>query len=668
MNTLFEELATTLREVPHFRDENDQILKNQVVEYALKLDKELLGLLLSKPRLKEHFFEVVNGILIFDKEKFIRFVNNKAFLPDSYTSFRNKIGLVNEEGNYLSESREIVLAWPYKDCVLEGGQTKENQNRDEIFWNTVLAPDEVDRLFEPKVLTNWKRYDRDGEHLVENIKDTDNLIIKGNNLLALHSLKERFAGKIKLIYIDPPYNTGRDSFGYNDRFNHSTWLTFMKNRLEVARELLSDDGLIYVQCDINEQAYLKVLMDEIFPYFQFMLTVQVKSPSGDSSKGKGILEDVCEYILCYSKVPDITHNNPKRVKEIIGKGSKTVGQYNKIIKKMGKVSGDFIEFEIGRGKRKDKIKAYRVEGFEWETIPPERRTEEFYRANIDRIVRTAAFSGAFKKVFTDHKDGIYAFEFVPTGGKNKGKKQTIYSIYGEQLLYLRDYSEEMEVNGVQHLVKMERQHNLITDISWQGIANEGRVVLKNGKKPEELLKRIIEWSTNEADIVMDFFLGSGTTAAVAHKMGRQYIGVEQLDYGDNDSLVRLRNVIEGESGGISKSVGWQGGGSFVYCELMKWNELFVERIQSARNKRILQDIWEDMQETAHLSYRLNLSKFSKYADSYDSLSLDEQKAFLLEVLDYNQLYVNLNEIDDETYEVTEYDKRLNKIFYGRRQS
>jgi adenine-specific DNA-methyltransferase len=247
----------------------DGLLKNKIIELALKLDKDLIKLLLSDKKTKEVFFIDVDGTLVFDKDKFVGFVSNKQFLPDSYTAFKNKIGLIDEKGEFISEKKEVVLSWPYKDCVLEGGMTKEDQKRDEIFWNEILAPDQITRLLEPKVFTNAKRIDKDGEHKFNGFRTDangdikDNLIIKGNNLLVLHSLKKRFAGKVKLIYIDPPYNIGSD-FQYNDRFNHSTWLTFMKNRLEVARNLLADDGIIFVQIDDNELAHLKVLMDEIF--------------------------------------------------------------------------------------------------------------------------------------------------------------------------------------------------------------------------------------------------------------------------------------------------------------------------------------------------------------------------------------------------------------------
>ena len=232
-----------------------KLLKNKLTELALKLDHLLIELLLSDKGAKENFFieQTVKKetVLVFDKDKFISFVNNKEFLPDSFTSFKNKIGLMTN-GDYLKEKSDVVLAWAYKDCVLEGGQDKEDQKRDEIFYNETLAPDEIDRLFEAKVLTNFKKYDVKGEHKVTDFTADDNLIIKGNNLLALHCLKKKYRGRVKLIYIDPPYNTGSDSFNYNDRFNHSSWLSFVKNRLEVAKELLSNQGVICVHSDNNE--------------------------------------------------------------------------------------------------------------------------------------------------------------------------------------------------------------------------------------------------------------------------------------------------------------------------------------------------------------------------------------------------------------------------------
>ncbi|SEH06266.1 site-specific DNA-methyltransferase [Candidatus Venteria ishoeyi] len=194
MQNLLEELKATLQSDERLIIDG-QLAKNKVVELALAMDEGLIALLLGNESIKRHFFKEVSGVLVFDKEAFQNFVSNKQFLPDSYTAFKNKIGLT-ANSEYLTESKEVVLTWPYKDCVLEGGQTKEDQKRKEIFWNETLAPDEIDRLLAPKALTNFKKYDKDGEHEVENISFDDNLIIKGNNLLALHSLKKKYAGKV----------------------------------------------------------------------------------------------------------------------------------------------------------------------------------------------------------------------------------------------------------------------------------------------------------------------------------------------------------------------------------------------------------------------------------------------------------------------------------------
>lgn len=241
---LFHELEKLLRNESRYCSEDGILLKNAIVEAALAMRPELIKLLLTHEGLKANFFTDVDGLLVFDKVRFQKFVMNKRFLPDSYTSFKNKIGLTNEDDNFVAESREVVLSWPYKDCILEGGQTKEDAKRNEVFWNEILAPDEINRLTEPKVLTNFRRYDSNGESVPTEVSSQDNFIIKGNNLLVLESLLKRYEDKIKLIYLDPPYNTGNDSFGYNDNFNRSSWLTFMRSRLEIAKRLLSSSGAI----------------------------------------------------------------------------------------------------------------------------------------------------------------------------------------------------------------------------------------------------------------------------------------------------------------------------------------------------------------------------------------------------------------------------------------
>ncbi|MGF1804238.1 site-specific DNA-methyltransferase [Aliivibrio sifiae] len=293
LNQLLETLSTDERLVI-----DGKLAKNKIVELALNLDPALLKILLTNEQLKKHFFTEVEGMLIFDKVAFQRFVNNKSFLPDSFTQFKNKIAL-STENHYLAESNDVVLSWPYKDCILEGGQTKEEQKRSEIFWNETLAPEQVDTLLTPKVLQNFIKYTQDGEHKDFELGKNDNLIIKGNNLLTLYCLKSKFKEKIKLIYIDPPYNTENDGFQYNDRFNHSTWLTFMKNRLEVARDLLSQKGLIAVQITDIEHAYLRIIMDEIFGRDNFIETLIWKKRSGaPNDKTIGATH---EYIILFAK-------------------------------------------------------------------------------------------------------------------------------------------------------------------------------------------------------------------------------------------------------------------------------------------------------------------------------------------------------------------------------
>lgn len=233
-------------------------------------DGLLLKSLLNNELLRDSLFTKVDDIYVFDKNKFVWILESKEFLPDSYTLYKNKIGLVDSQNNLISQKQDVSLVWPYKDCVLEGGQTKEDQKRDEIFYNETLAPDQVNRLLAPKVLGNAKRYTADGVEKDVEFTSEDNLIIKGNNLLALSSLLENFEGKINFIYIDPPFNTEGDSFQYNDRFSHSTWLTFFKNRLELSKRLLSDKGVLFVHLDWNESHYAKIILDEVFGKENFL--------------------------------------------------------------------------------------------------------------------------------------------------------------------------------------------------------------------------------------------------------------------------------------------------------------------------------------------------------------------------------------------------------------
>lgn len=262
----YETVLDVLKGDERFFSANGELLRNAVYEAAMKMDKSLIKMLYENSITRERFFTEIDNVAVFDKVGFGWVINNRDFLPDSYTRYKNKIGLVNNKGEFISSSNDAVLVFPYKDCILEGGQTKDDQRRFEIFYNETLAPDEVDRLLYPKVFTNAKLYSDKTERCPEAFDKDSNLIIKGNNLLTLASLLKKYEGKIHCIYIDPPFNTrsAASTFSYNNTFNHSTWLTFMKNRLEIAKKLLTPDGLILCAIDHYELFYLGVLMDEIF--------------------------------------------------------------------------------------------------------------------------------------------------------------------------------------------------------------------------------------------------------------------------------------------------------------------------------------------------------------------------------------------------------------------
>jgi adenine-specific DNA-methyltransferase len=647
MQDLYKELIQLL-EADQALIIDDKLNKGLIIDRALRLEPALIKLLLTNPSIKKQFFVDIEGILVFDKVAFQRFVNAKNFLPDSYTQYKNKIGLSTDNDHYITDSREVVLVWPHKDCVLEGGQTKEDAKRNEIFYNTTLAPNEIDVLTAPKALTNWKRYDKDGVTIPTKISKADNLIIKGNNLLALHTLKEKYRGQVKLIYIDPPYNTGNDSFGYNDNFNHSTWLTFMKNRLEVAKELLRNDGIICVHCDNNEQAYLKVLMDEIF-ISNFISDIAVKSstPSGikTAHKDKTIIKQR-DSILVYAKNTSSIKINPQYILK-----ENWDSHYTVWINKNNDGSYFFTKL-IDEIKKRTQLEINSIKDLDINN----KKFKNFYLENSDKIARfTSHKNKEIEKICTNEfKDKIYV--------KNENGKDILYFnkamvqplSYGIKEVY---YNQSI-TNDVSMLLC-----DFWGDIDFQNTQNEGGVSFPNGKKPEILLYRLIKMFTEENEIVLDFHLGSGTTGAVSHKLNRIYIGIEQMNYEENDSVIRLQNVIKGETSGISKAVNWKGGGSFIYAELMQSNQNYITHIQEAKSSEELLKIWKEMQETAFISYKVLPENINKEIKEFEVLSIKEQQSFLVEILDKNLLYVNKSEINDARHKVSEADKEMNKNFY-----
>jgi adenine-specific DNA-methyltransferase len=659
MKEKIEELLTNLlkKEVDFISKDGD-VLVERVIDSAYRADRKLIEILLDTKETKEKFFSEIKGCWIFNINDFVMFLQDKHFLNDSYTQFKNKIGL-NIGGKFLNERKEVSLVWPFKDCVLEGGMTKEDQDKKEIFFNEILAQDEIDKLFAPKVLTNWTRYTAKnikGEEVKELKRDAsgtikENLIIKGNNLLALHTLKEQFKGKVKLIYIDPPYNTGSDSFGYNDNFNHSTWLTFMKNRLEISKKLLREDGSIFVQCDDNEQGYLKILLDEVFSNnYKSSIYVQVRYPDKQLATAMQF-HKLIETIFVYGKTDkplffqDQTEYDISKYIFSVKEKAKPF----KILDIGGKKVEVFKKNDFEIIKNKDSSENNLKEIWASGKILDSSSTGRFFRDFLDGRYSDDGY-GVLYKV---HGIGSgFGYRYI-TGPQKEGATRGKYY----QEVPKNKLEDTFESSGV----AISNFYNFAD--AFGNCRHEGGVELRSGKKPEILLKEIIEIATQSKDIVLDFHLGTGGTAAVAHKLGRQYIGIEQMDYGENDSVERLKNVIKGDATGISQQVNWKGGGEFIYCELMKYNENFVEEIKDSKDIKSLLKIWEQMKEKAFFKHNFEMQEFEKNIEEFKKLDLQKQKKLLFDILDKNQLYVNYSEVEDKKFKIEKNDKEMSKNFY-----
>lgn len=550
---LIKEINRVLKAFPQFWD-NNILHRSMVIQAINQKEPKLIKALIYNEKIKSIYSTIIDGIVIFDFDKLISLLKYKEYWPDSFTKYCNSIGLTTD-GKYLDRNTDVVLDFPFKDCVLEGGMTKEEQGKDEVYYHEVIARDEIDRLFSPKLFTNTKRYSANGvDKNITDFCDDDNLIIKGNNLIALHSLKERYAGKVKLIYIDPPYNTGNDGFKYNDRFNHSTWLVFMKNRLEVARELLSDDGSIWINIDDGEVHYLKVLMDQVFDngFISNIIWQKKYSPQNDAK----FFSDMHDHILCYVKNKYFFNLN------LLIRSDEMNNRYKNPDKD---IRGVWKSSDLS-------VKTYSKE-YDYPITTPNGKT--IYPPK-GRCWRTS--KEKLQDLINDNR-----IWFGETGNNVPSIKRFLFEVkQGITPSTIWDYKS---VGHNQEARKEISALNTEKDFSTP--------------KPEKLIQRIIHIGSNEGDLVLDFHLGSGTTAAVAHKMGRRYIGIEQMDYIDDITVARLQKVIEGEQGGISKDVNWQGGGSFVYTELMELNQVFVKKIQQAQDTETLKSLFGQMKSEAH---------------------------------------------------------------------
>ena len=658
----------------------------QLFELARTYDKELLETLFNNKESKKKFFIQVGDSHVFKYNEF-RFYLEENQVNNSFTQYANKIGLASQ-GEHLSDSTDYVLDWPYKDCVLEGGMSSEEdmdtfiekkvettpgkidkktgtvistektevtfsqakRKREEIFYNNIIADKEIDRLLDKKALKNFTRYTAKGEEKVKEIKrDEDgtikeNLLIKGNNLLALHSLKEQFAGKVKLIYIDPPYNTGNDGFVYNDRFNHSTWLTFMKNRLEIAKEFLREDGVIFVQCDDNEQANLKVIMDQIFEKDNFLGTIITRAtPNG---RDYGHIARTHEYIHFYSKNLENTityevKSEDKKFKYIDDKGGYNLHPlYNSNVK-------------FNKNNRKNLFYPFYLD-------TSKENKEGFYNISLEKENKN------FIEVLPPKslKENI---QFVWRWGKEKSSQNLNTEIIG----YKNNDGTFRIVQKMRNETQLTRSLWVEKEVSNRRGTEELQKIFGNKifsyPKPEKLILNILAMSTAPNDIIMDFHLGSGTTAAVAHKMKRQYIGIEQIDYISDVSVPRIIEVLKAEQGGISKEVNWKGGGDFIYFELAEYNEEAKNKIDACKSFKELKKLFTELTEYYFLNYNVSVKQFNDQLlddKDFQELPLEEQKTLFNALLDNNQLYIPHKEQEDSKYNLSKEDQELTNEFYG----
>lgn len=618
---------------------NGEYIIGQIQELALKYDERVMKAILDNERLRKDFFIEVSGALIFKREEFIKFIGSKEYLKNSYTKFKNTIGLTLGE-KPMRNNKEVVLSWPYKDCILEGGQDTEDSKRDEVFYNEILASDEIDRLLDPKVISNFIRYDMEGENTKPTLKEDDNLIIKGNNLVVLSSLLERYEQEIKLIYIDPPYNTGGDAniFTYNNNFNHSTWLTFMKNRLEISRKLLREDGFIAIAIDHYELFYIGVVADEIYGRENRVGVITVvHKPEGRNQEK--FVSTSNEFMLIYAK-------------------NKDIAEFNNVI---------FDDEKLKEFKYQDEFDYYKPSNYlrsgGGDHNLRENKPHFYYPiyVNINSLEVSHTKKPGFKEVYPI---------------TNRGQERTwktrqdtfIEKLKSNRIIALMDKDGNIEIcekyykseNG--QLIKshwVDRRYNAI----HSGTRLLERVIGRRDfsyPKSLYLVMDTLKIMTSDNDIILDFFAGSGTTGHATLMLNkedggnRRFILVEQLDHHIEICCERNQKVIQQEK--LHRS--------FVYCELKKWNELFIEKIKEAGTKKELGIIWNEMKEKSFLSYRVKIDEFDNKVEEFNKLNIREQKEFLVSILDKNHLYVNLSEIEDQTYGVSDEDKSLNKIFYN----
>lgn len=638
MGEILDELLHVINADERFFTKDGEILKNAVVQAAFSNDEKLMREIYANDRLREFFFTSMSqDVIVFDSKKLSWILNNKDFLPNSFTRYKNHIGLANSNEEYISKSNDVVLSFPYKDNVLEGGQTKDDEKRDEVFYNVVLSSEKIDSLLSPKVLCNSVRVTKDGEKPVKKISKRENLVIKGNNIITISSLLRKYEGMIKLIYIDPPYNTPGESntFSYNNTFNHSTWLTFMKNRLEISRKLLSKDGVICIAIDDCEYAYLKVLSDEIFGRDNFLGSIVVKSnPSGVTSKA--YIATCHEYLLLYGK----------DAKEV------TLGQFE-----LNEKQESLYKYTDKSGLRYKWRDFMRTGG----TSTPEERPNSTYPIYYDPKTNVLSLNKSINSIEImpiDSEGRMRVWRQTPssfTKLNEEGKLKVEINKTGQYKIRIKDKVKD----GMMPT-------SMWTDSKYSA-THHGTKLLKeifNGEKvfsyPKSIyaVQDVIKITTSDDDIILDYFGGSGTTAHatilqnIEDGMERRFIICEQMDYIKTVTAERIKRVLNSQNND----------NSFIYCELMEAKPKFIELLKSD-DKDTIDGLFEELIKSPYLNATVSFSKIKENEAEYNLLSITEKKQLICELLDWNVLYINLTDVEDKSYGLTEEVIEFNRSFY-----
>ncbi|MEE6654758.1 site-specific DNA-methyltransferase [Limosilactobacillus fermentum] len=624
----FKELEKTLSIFGNkYFSPDGSIARSAVLDDLELNDKELIGAIINNKYFQENYSVPFKNSFIFNGDEFKTALSQREYVYDGLTNYRNQIGLSVLRRPLDSFANEnIELDFPYKDTVLKAGMDKSDAKRStEPYLNKIIAKDEINALVEPKAFRN-----------TEVIGDVDaadpNLLIKGNNLIALYSLAKRYSDAVKLIYVDVPYyfkeQKETDSFLYNSNFKLSTWLVFMENRLQEAFKLLKDDGSIWIHVGEDGMHYLKVLCDQIFSPENYVGTLPRKTRDGKSDVPFNFSQDF-DWILVYTK----TTNSDKAI----------VGR---------KVQRKYYETPDFPGRK------WRTADLTKQTTTKERPNSDFtmvnpktgkeYPVNPDRswAVTKDTFLEWYDRGgigFPDDYDFMKGHRPFRRVFKDEDDKKDKLSSVSSDLL-LKDFIKTLLAKS-----KTTKKDEYVKKQQF------------NYAKPEELMKQIISVTTKEGDYVMDFFSGSGTTAAAALKMNRRFIAVEQIDEQLQLSKKRLNSVVKNEDkGGISKEVDWKGGSGFIYTELASKKENLIDQINAATT---IDELTQIAKLIGDDDYQLNID-INKVWQNLDQVTVNDVKNAMVDILEPAQLYVSALNVDDPEEHISEKDRNFTKAFYA----